>query len=98
MKILFAVLLILISALETTRGVVHFVTGRESYPVQYYTPVIRLVTFVFVTILMSLNHRKAINSSAILFLFWLMISLSSGFTFYSLWKDLLHPVCCLSFR
>jgi ATP-binding cassette subfamily C (CFTR/MRP) protein 1 len=94
MKMLFAVLLILVSGLETTKAIVHYASGRESHPVQYYTPVIKLVTYVFVTILMSWNRRKAITSSVVLFLFWLLLSLSSGFSFYSLWRDLLHPVSC----
>ena len=94
MKIVFALLLVLASALEAAKALAALAYGKTpSDPVHYYTPIIKLVTFILALVLMSLHRKKAINSSAVLFMFWLLFSLSSGFSYYSLLKDLLDSVC-----
>lgn len=92
MKILFSILLALIAAVQVIVVMIRYSKANETHPVQYYTPFIQFITYFYVTILMSLNRKKAINSSAVLFIFWLLFSISSGFTYYSVLKDLLNPV------
>ncbi|KAI1286878.1 Multidrug resistance-associated protein 1 [Halotydeus destructor] len=88
LKVLFAISLAFLSSLEMINALANL---SERYPVDYYTPFIKLVTFSYVSFLITLNCKKAIQASGTLFLFWLFLSIGSITTYRSVLSDLLNP-------
>ncbi|KAI1286762.1 Multidrug resistance-associated protein 1 [Halotydeus destructor] len=87
LKIVLAISLAFLSSLEMMNALAS-VTERS--PVEYYTPAIKLATFSFATVLISLNRKKAIQASGTLFLFWLLFTIGSIATYRSVLTDLLN--------
>uniref|UniRef100_A0A182F1W1 Uncharacterized protein n=1 Tax=Anopheles albimanus TaxID=7167 RepID=A0A182F1W1_ANOAL len=52
-------------------------TDGVSAPVYYYTPAIKIATFVFAAILVFLNKRYGMRTSGLLFMFWLLLTICS---------------------
>uniref|UniRef100_A0A182PLM5 Multidrug resistance-associated protein 1 n=1 Tax=Anopheles epiroticus TaxID=199890 RepID=A0A182PLM5_9DIPT len=52
-------------------------TDGISAPVFYYTPVIKLATFIFAGILIYLNKHYGMRTSGLLFLFWFLLTVCS---------------------
>ncbi|XP_035914948.1 multidrug resistance-associated protein 1 isoform X1 [Anopheles stephensi] len=52
-------------------------TDGISAPVYYYTPVIKLATFVFAGLLVYLNKHYGMRTSGLLFLFWFLLTICS---------------------
>ncbi|XP_049538577.1 multidrug resistance-associated protein 1 isoform X2 [Anopheles darlingi] len=52
-------------------------TDGVSAPVFYYTPAIKIATFVFAGILVFLNKRYGMRTSGLLFMFWLLLTIFS---------------------
>ena len=96
LKISLAALLVALSLCQLTSVLLHLIMRSDQidqvYPVQWLTPSIQVATFTLV-ILLLLSHRSyAVQSSGVLFIFWLLYSSTSSFTYYSLWKHLNNPV------
>lgn len=90
---LFCVTLSVFSSLELIESIVRLATSKNKvYPVEYYTPFIKLLTFCLASILISLNRKKAINSSGILWLFWFIFSIGSVVTYRSIFISILDDV------
>nr|XP_040235077.1 multidrug resistance-associated protein 1 isoform X1 [Anopheles coluzzii]XP_049465497.1 multidrug resistance-associated protein 1 isoform X1 [Anopheles coluzzii] len=52
-------------------------TDGISAPLFYYTPVIKLASFIFVAILIYLNKHYGMRTSGLLFLFWFLLTVCS---------------------
>ncbi|XP_053672165.1 multidrug resistance-associated protein 1 [Anopheles nili] len=52
-------------------------TDGVSAPVYYYTPVIKIATFIFAGVLVYLNKHYGMRTSGLLFLFWFLLTLCS---------------------
>ncbi|XP_052898369.1 multidrug resistance-associated protein 1 isoform X1 [Anopheles moucheti] len=52
-------------------------TDDITAPVFYYTPVIKLATFIFAGVLVYLNKHYGMRTSGLLFLFWFLLSVCS---------------------
>ncbi|KAI1286714.1 ATP-binding cassette sub-family C member 3 [Halotydeus destructor] len=87
-KILFAILLGFLSSLEMVNALANI---SERSPAEYYSPFIKVATFSYASLLISLNHKKAIPASGALFQFWLLVSISSIVTLKSILFDLFSP-------
>ncbi|KAI1286896.1 ATP-binding cassette sub-family C member 3 [Halotydeus destructor] len=88
-KVMFAVLLAFLSASELMNALLN---SSERNAVDYFTPFVKMVTFAYVAVLVSLNHKKAIQASGTLFLFWMLMSISALTTSRSLILAWLDPV------
>ncbi|KAI1286619.1 ATP-binding cassette sub-family C member 3 [Halotydeus destructor] len=88
MKAFFVVLLILLCAIETISALG---SNPEIRPVDYCTPLIKLVTFAYVLVLFLLNRKRAIDTSGTIFLFWLLFSVSSVLTYRSVLREVFDP-------
>ncbi|XP_029673301.1 multidrug resistance-associated protein 1 isoform X1 [Formica exsecta] len=48
---------------------------RMVYSVEYYTPFIKIITFILASILMTYNRKRGMRTSGLLFLFWFFLAL-----------------------
>ncbi|KAI1286880.1 ATP-binding cassette sub-family C member 3 [Halotydeus destructor] len=89
---LMKILLVISLAVLSTLGMIDALTNlTERNPVDYFTPLIKLATFSYASVLLSLNQKNAINASGILFLFWMLVTIGSIATYRSVLSDTLDP-------
>ena len=86
-----ACVLMLVALIELVDGVMAVAKGT-GFPVDYMTPLIKLVTFTLTLTIMLANRKVVHHASVLLFLFWLLFTLVSVFSCYSLIKNLIRPV------
>ncbi|XP_052866594.1 multidrug resistance-associated protein 1 isoform X1 [Anopheles cruzii] len=67
-------LLIVLSIIDLANAIS---TDGVSAPVYYYTPAIKIATFVFAAILVLLNKRYGMRTSGLLFMFWFLLAIFS---------------------
>ncbi|XP_072760188.1 multidrug resistance-associated protein 1 isoform X7 [Anoplolepis gracilipes] len=73
-KQVLTVALIILSIVEIIMALV--ASGhRMVYSVEYYTPFIKIVTFILASILMTYNRKRGMRTSGLLFLFWFLLAL-----------------------
>ena len=85
-------MLVLVLAVLSSVELIYALTNLSDVnPVDYYTPLIKLITFCYASVLISLNRKKAISSSGIFFLFWFFLSVGSIATYRSIITNLLEP-------
>ena len=97
LKQLFCFILILLSLSELIKSLIGVVSpsisdsksSSQVYPVEYLSPLVQFTTFSLVLILMSMNRKKSINCSGLLFLFWSTYSAVSIIMYRSIWLSLL---------
>lgn len=96
LKIFLAALLLALSLCQLTSVLVRLIIRSEQidkiYPVQWLTPSVQVATFTLVIILLLSHRSYAVQSSGVLFIFWFLYSITSSFTYYSLWKHLNNSV------
>ncbi|KAL3254640.1 hypothetical protein MRX96_054164 [Rhipicephalus microplus] len=76
-KVLLSVVLIVTSAVEIAQALTRYADGHIVFPVEYYAPVARMVTFLLAVVLMTTARRRGVCTSGPLFIFWLLMSLAS---------------------
>ncbi|KAL1477416.1 hypothetical protein MTO96_017489 [Rhipicephalus appendiculatus] len=76
-KVLLSVVLIVTSVVEIAQALTRYADGQIVFPVEYYAPVIRMVTFLLAVVLVTTARRRGICTSGPLFIFWLLMSLAS---------------------
>lgn len=100
-KVTLTVVLILLTLCQLTNVLIRKFSSKQLanddtinpvYVVEWLTPTIQLVTFIFALLLILLDRSYSVSSSGLLFLFWMILSLSSLFTYYSLFKHLTDEV------
>lgn len=105
LKVTLTSLLILLTLCQLTNVLIRKFSSKQLpndegistvYPVEWLTPSIQLVTFILALALMLVNRSYSFSSSGLLFLFWLLLSLGSSITYYSLFKHLMDSVCVLT--
>nr|CAD7256942.1 unnamed protein product [Timema shepardi] len=74
-KMVLTILLVLLSAGELGASIYLSLHGHETYPVDYITPAIKIVTLMLTLTLSVNNKRKGLQSSGLLFLFWFFLVL-----------------------
>ncbi|CAG2055591.1 unnamed protein product, partial [Timema podura] len=74
-KMVLTILLVLLSAVELGASIYHSLHGHETYPVDYITPAIKIVTLMLTLALSVKNKCKGLQSSGLLFLFWFFLVL-----------------------
>lgn len=84
-RVSLAFLLMVVAGIELIAGIIGASEGNAA-PVRYVTPIVKLLTFSLVAGLMFSGRKVGADSSAVLFLFWLIYGLMSLFSFYSLTK------------
>ena len=62
------------------------------YPVDWLAPSIQLATYLLALTLILVDRSYSVSSSGLLFLFWMLLSIGSAITYYSIFKHLLDPV------
>ena len=65
---------------------------NQVYPVDWLSPLIQLATFILALGLTLFDRANSISSTGLLFLFWLMLSVTSAVTYYSIFVHLLDSV------
>nr|CAD7198503.1 unnamed protein product [Timema douglasi] len=58
-------------------------TGYDVYPVDYYTPIIKLTTFSLSVALILFNKKRGLRTSGVLFMFWLLLAVCGTVQFRS---------------
>ncbi|XP_077529739.1 multidrug resistance-associated protein 1-like [Haemaphysalis longicornis] len=76
-KVTLALILVLVSLVEMVQALFRYSSGAIVYPVEYYAPAIRLVTFILALALIVVARRRGVVTSGPLFIFWLLMSLAS---------------------
>ncbi|XP_020285956.1 multidrug resistance-associated protein 1 isoform X1 [Pseudomyrmex gracilis] len=90
-KLVLTVGLIILSIIDI--GVaIYASTHRTVYSVDYYTPFIKIVTFVLASILMIYNRKQGMQTSGLLFLFWFFLALCGCVQYRSCINDLIKRV------
>ncbi|GAB1859186.1 Multidrug resistance-associated protein 1 isoform X7 [Camponotus japonicus] len=70
-KQVLTIALILLSVIE----IILVMQASEDYSVEYYTPFIKIVTFILASILLTYNKKRGMRTSGLLFLFWFSLVL-----------------------
>uniref|UniRef100_T1KXB4 ABC-type glutathione-S-conjugate transporter n=1 Tax=Tetranychus urticae TaxID=32264 RepID=T1KXB4_TETUR len=65
---------------------------KQTYPYQYCSPLIKLVSFTTATYLLLLCKRKGIQSSGLLFIFWMSMVIQSSINYWTVIATLLSLV------
>ncbi|CAK9795197.1 Multidrug resistance-associated protein 1 [Anthophora quadrimaculata] len=73
-KQVLTVVLILLSIIDLGKAI-HNSTDHEVYNVDYYTPIIKIVTFALAFTLVMYNRKHGIQTSGLLFLFWFFFAI-----------------------
>uniref|UniRef100_A0A182QBD7 ABC-type glutathione-S-conjugate transporter n=1 Tax=Anopheles farauti TaxID=69004 RepID=A0A182QBD7_9DIPT len=73
-KLLLTGLLIVLTVVDLAKAIS---TDGVSAPLYYYTPVIKIATFIFAGILVYLNKHYGMRTSGLLFLFWFLLAVCS---------------------
>nr|CAD7261608.1 unnamed protein product [Timema shepardi] len=58
-------------------------TGYDVYPVDYYTPIVKLTTFSLSVALILFNKKRGLRTSGVLFMFWLLLAVCGTVQFRS---------------
>ncbi|CAI6346527.1 unnamed protein product [Macrosiphum euphorbiae] len=66
--------LCIISTLDFVYAIILYSSGMAVFSVDIYTPLIKLITFGFATVLIIANRIRGLRSSGIIFLFWLSMA------------------------
>ncbi|VVC43741.1 Hypothetical protein CINCED_3A019450 [Cinara cedri] len=73
-KLAGAALLCLLSMADIGYAIIQYSSGMPIYSVDFYTPLVKLITFGFVMVLISANRARGLRSSGLIFLFWLSLA------------------------
>ncbi|XP_049277103.1 multidrug resistance-associated protein 1 isoform X3 [Anopheles funestus] len=73
-KLLIIVSLIVLTVVDLVKAIS---TDGITAPVYYYTPVIKLASFIFAGVLVYLNKHYGMRTSGLLFLFWFLLAICS---------------------
>ncbi|CAL1682835.1 unnamed protein product [Lasius platythorax] len=71
-KQVLTVALIILSIVEI---ILAMYVNSTVYSVEYYTPFIKIITFILASILMTYNRKRGMRTSGLLFLFWFFLAL-----------------------
>ncbi|XP_067009700.2 multidrug resistance-associated protein 1 isoform X3 [Anabrus simplex] len=75
-KLIITCLLIVLSAADLGQAIQQNNSGEmERYSVDYYVPVIKMVTFGLAAVLLWYNRKRGLRTSGLLFIFWLLLVL-----------------------
>ncbi|XP_054717541.1 multidrug resistance-associated protein 1-like [Uloborus diversus] len=81
-KLLTSVLLLILSASDMCFQMFLY-TRTAVPPVDYYTPFLLFVTVAVIIVLITMQRRKGIITSGILFLFWFFFAVGTGVAYYT---------------
>ncbi|XP_076672367.1 multidrug-Resistance like Protein 1 isoform X1 [Andrena cerasifolii] len=75
--------LILLSIIDIGKAI-HRSTYDTVYNVDYYTPVVKIITFVLASVLVTYNKKRGMCASGLLFMFWFLLVLCGVVQYRSL--------------
>lgn len=84
LKVVLLCFLALVSFFEIVHAMLLFGDGIKVFPVSYYAPFVRLTTFILALALLWSGRKHGVHTSGVLFLFWLLMTLSSGVQYRSM--------------
>ncbi|XP_015783925.1 multidrug resistance-associated protein 1 [Tetranychus urticae] len=90
-KIIVGLILIVSSAFEFISSLIELRSDEITYPTDYYTPFIKLLTYILAFFLILLYRRKGAHTSGLLFIFWLLMTIYSSINFSTLIASLKYP-------
>ncbi|XP_022169430.1 multidrug resistance-associated protein 1-like isoform X2 [Myzus persicae] len=67
-------ILCIISVIDIVYAIIRYSSGMDVFSVDIYTPLVKLITFGFVTALITVNRARGLRSSGLIFLFWLSMA------------------------
>ncbi|CAI6345193.1 unnamed protein product [Macrosiphum euphorbiae] len=67
-------ILCIISFIDIVYAIIRYSSGMDVFSVDIYTPLVKLITLGFVTILICANRARGLRSSGLIFLFWLSLA------------------------
>ncbi|XP_058124357.1 multidrug resistance-associated protein 1 isoform X3 [Anopheles coustani] len=70
-------LLVVLTVVDLVKALTTDESHGSNYPVYYYTPAIKIATFIFASALVYLNKLYGMRTSGLLFLFWLLLAICS---------------------
>ncbi|XP_050541854.1 multidrug resistance-associated protein 1 isoform X1 [Daktulosphaira vitifoliae] len=73
-KMVGAALLCLVSISDLVYAIIQYSSGSATYSVDFYSPLVKLLTIGFVMVLINANRARGLRSSGLIFLFWLMLA------------------------
>ena len=79
----------ILSAIQLINNVYN---SQDIHYVDWISPLIKLITYCYVSALIWFSRKKAIQSPGILFLFWLFLSVGSILSYRSIFIDLMDAV------
>ncbi|XP_074602377.1 multidrug resistance-associated protein 1-like [Brevipalpus obovatus] len=92
MKIIFASILTGLNAIELVSACIKLMENYSSvYPVEYFSPLIRILTLLLATALMLLHRRRGVHSSAILCSFWFLLLIGNLINYWTIVMTLKEP-------
>ncbi|KAL5238885.1 hypothetical protein ACI65C_006295 [Semiaphis heraclei] len=69
-----AAILSLLTIIDIAYAITQYSSGMPIYSVDFYTPLVKFITFGFVMVLISANRARGLRSSGLIFLFWLSLA------------------------
>ncbi|KAL5281122.1 ABCC2.2 family protein [Megaselia abdita] len=76
-KFLINVLLIVLSAVDLISAVARRNSGQEIFDVDIVTPIVKICTFFLAAVILFFNKRYGIQTSGVVFMFWLLLAIFS---------------------
>lgn len=100
LKVILTCILIALSICQLTNVLIRKLSTKQLpegeinpvFPVEWITPSVQLATYILALTLILADRAYSVSSSGVLFLFWLLLSLGSIVTYYSIFRHLLDPV------
>lgn len=89
---LLPLILVIITSLEFINALIKIVFHDNQkpvifYPIHYLSPFLKMMCFLLVSRLIMKNRKRHLNSSGVLFIFWLLMSIGSVVTYRSMVKE-----------
>ncbi|XP_046664349.1 multidrug resistance-associated protein 1-like isoform X2 [Homalodisca vitripennis] len=86
-KLCLNLVLIVLSVTSFVWSLTLSMAGEKVYPVDLWTPAVTSATFVLTLVLLIWDMQRGLQSSAVLFLFWLILSTAGVAQFFTEFKD-----------
>ncbi|KAL5244983.1 hypothetical protein ACI65C_012393 [Semiaphis heraclei] len=74
-------ILSIISIFDIAYAIIRYSSGMDVFSVDIFTPLVKLITFIFVAVLISANRARGLRSSGLFFLFWLTMTFCGMFQY-----------------
>ncbi|XP_022245979.1 multidrug resistance-associated protein 1-like isoform X2 [Limulus polyphemus] len=75
---------------ELVQSMQAYSSGWEVFPVDYYSPLVKALTLMLALVLILVGKKRGMQTSGVLFVFWLLLTLCGAITYRSVLMDTLN--------